>query len=208
MGTTNLIEPLEARALFSVVWVNRGNDNFGKYYGKNANLARTLVDKAVAEWNALLPNANAQIHTSAGKLDKMGKATLGWTSGPNTTLDNNGGNNKWYFDANVADNSDFTNVLTSTAAAGNLKGREDFFTTIQHELGHALGFKDNDNPSGTNGSVTTFSKTPIDPNHSAVPNDLMDAIQPQNTRRYITAHDLTEMGGNSSAIAQVEPLFK
>lgn len=40
------IETLEARRLLSIVWSHRGSDDFETYYGANAELARSIVDRA------------------------------------------------------------------------------------------------------------------------------------------------------------------
>jgi len=193
------MESLEGRRLLSVVWINRGaTDGFKKYYGHSANAARALVDQAIAQWNAADPTADRQITITAVRLEKRNPNLLGWTEGDAVTLDNNGAGHHWYFDKNVANNSDFPQTINSTADVGNLHNKEDFYTTILHELGHVVGFHDHDSPSHSRGAATTLAKfstsTITDDNHTSVPNDLMSALQPVNTRRYISAHDLLELG--------------
>src|SRR5262249_26341273 len=45
----------------------------------------------------------------------------------------------WYIDPNPSDNAEFTNLLTQYAANGGGPGA-DLYSTVLHELGHALGW--------------------------------------------------------------------
>jgi hypothetical protein len=52
-------EHLEARAVPSTItWTNRGNDAFDAVFGADANLARSDVDAALADWAVIISNFN------------------------------------------------------------------------------------------------------------------------------------------------------
>src|SRR5262245_18525229 len=56
-------EPLQDRRLLSIVWTNRGSDDFSAAVGANAQAARNVVDQAIADWNSIILNFN---HANGG----------------------------------------------------------------------------------------------------------------------------------------------
>jgi hypothetical protein len=163
-------EQLEGRTLFSdIVWVNRGisqasdTDNFHAVYGiNNGHAARAIVDRAINDWESIIPNFNyagggntfdltitATAMPSADSrgdanitaIDAQGKPTAGTVQ-----LDDNGAGDNWYFDPNIGsaanpDDSEFDVVLNAYAAdaSSNPNAGYDFYRTVLHEIGHALG---------------------------------------------------------------------
>lgn len=188
------IEVLEDRTLLSSIdWINRGapgsdTDNFASFYGANAQLARTLVDRAIDDWEAVIEDFNYQgPFGGAGQpvapntfqltvtADSMGPGERGATgffdgvSGAGTnpalddiddqgrpfasqiSLDDDGGNNGWFFDPTPQDDAEFTNLNAAFEAffngVGGASDDNDFYRTIVHEIGHALGLANGGNVS-------------------------------------------------------------
>jgi Ca2+-binding RTX toxin-like protein len=165
----HIIEPFEPRLLFSaIVWDNRGSDGF-EIYGSSADQARALVDQAISAWANVITNFNYQtppgqqnavpdvfdvtinaqdINNMPGLAGANGITThapsdydfQGKPQHATITLDDNGGDNGngWFFDP-TSDNTSFPQPVSNYAAVGPNSGA-DFYTTIVHELGHALGF--------------------------------------------------------------------
>ncbi len=162
------VELLEDRRVLSTInWVNRGTtDNFG-VYGGNANLARDIVDRAIVDWQRVIDNFNYaeggntfSVTVTAADQGGGGRgvtnnilrnnATQKKPVAANIQMDDNGGGSGWYFDpvpwANAVspDDGEFTMLLTPfTADNGNVGN--DFYRTIVHELGHAMGLGDDTN---------------------------------------------------------------
>jgi len=146
--------------LSTINWTNRVvSDNFG-IYGGNAATARAIVDRAIADWERVIVNFNYagggntyNVNISAAPISGRGAASIqtqnaGKPTSANITLDDNGGGEGWYFDpvigtSTVPDDGEFTNVLTPFHAtftgAGAASDDDDFYRTIAHELGHAMG---------------------------------------------------------------------
>src|SRR5205085_1493943 len=87
-------------------------------------------------------------------------------------LDNDGAGKGWYFDPNLDDNSEFT-PISGFAATGLLGGKADFYSTIAHEVGHAIGFVDIPTAGG----------------HTSDPYDLMNPNLTTNMRLLISSLD-------------------
>lgn len=152
-------ESLEVRRLLSTInWTNRVvSDNFG-IYGANANLARSIVDRAIDDWERVIVDFNYagggntyNVEISAAPISGRG-VTSGITrdnavdkkpTSADITMDDNGGGGGWYFDpvigtSAVPDDGEFnTNLSPFEGDAGNVGN--DFYRTILHELGHAMG---------------------------------------------------------------------
>jgi hypothetical protein len=154
------IEPLEHRVLLAqIFWENRFSDNFG-IYGADADIAREIVDRAIVEWSRVIVNFNyaggapnrfnldiraAPIGgrgvTNDITFDSQRKPTSA-----NIVMDDNGAGSGWYFDPLVGtgffpDDSEYTDVSGPFSARipdGNII-RSDFYRTILHEIGHAVG---------------------------------------------------------------------
>jgi len=157
-----LIEQLEQRVLLStIIWTNRGvnggpdTDNFAATYGANAEVARAIVDRAIDDWETVIENFNyaggGNTFTLNISATDLGGGSRGATSGigvdpdgkptsANIQLDDDGGGAGWYFDASTADDAEFTTLLSQfTANGSNALGGNDFYRTIVHEIGHAVG---------------------------------------------------------------------
>ncbi|WP_337175672.1 hypothetical protein [Paludisphaera sp.] len=166
------VERFEDRALLStIVWSNMGSagsdtDNFNATYGADAAIARTIVQTAIQAWERVIDDFNyANVGTPGNAIaantyvvevsaSDLGGGARGEASvtgidaqdkpfSAEVTMDDDGGGNGWYFDANPGDNAEFTDLLnrfTATFAAGT---GNDFYRTIVHELGHAMGIASN-----------------------------------------------------------------
>jgi hypothetical protein len=154
------VEPLERRFLLSTInWTNRGTtDNFA-IYGGNANLARTIVDRAIDDWERVIVNFNYagggntyNLQVFAGAIGGRGVTqnvtnNQGKPNSARITMDDNGGGGGWYFDpvlgtSAIPDDSEYTGWINPFAADA-LVGANDFYRTIVHELGHAMGISTN-----------------------------------------------------------------
>lgn len=149
----------------AIVWGNKGSatsntDGFNTQYGSNAALARTIVDRAVADWNSVITNfnygpgvgmpTNFDLDVSATTLNtgergatavtnSWGNTTTGYTPFEATVqLDNDGAGAGWYFDTSAGDDGEFDQNTFAFEAAFGQHGA-DFYRTITHEIGHAVG---------------------------------------------------------------------
>jgi hypothetical protein len=151
--------------LSTINWTNRlFGDEFSTYYGADETTARAIVDRAIEDWERVVvdfnyagggnsfdleitadPGTAGVAFIPADAVDASGKPTRA-----RINLDDNGGGGglpDWYFDpdigdADVPDDSDFTDVLSRFAAGGADNGDGvglDFYTVVLHEIGHALG---------------------------------------------------------------------
>jgi hypothetical protein len=158
-----LLEQLEARQVLStILWTNRGDnggadtDNFEAVYGAaTAPIARSIVDRAINDWEEVIVAFNYPgggntytLEISAADLGGGGRGVTfninynaaGQPFDAEITMDDNGGGAGWYFDPNIADDAEFTTLLNSFTANGpNALGGNDFYRTILHEIGHAVG---------------------------------------------------------------------
>jgi len=155
------VELLEERRLLSIVWTNRGSDNF-QVYGANMNTARSIVDRAISNWNQLVdldwdgdnnPNTNLSgnltIRVSALDLSYLDPTTRGSTAllgydaqgrptGADISMDDNGADHGWHFGLN----DQYLFSALATPFHGTIPGSgeaNDFYRTIAHEIGHAVG---------------------------------------------------------------------
>jgi hypothetical protein len=136
-------ESLEPRNLLAVVWLNEGNaandsDSFKNFYGTSlAPLARSIVDRAVADWNRVITNFNYvedtdsnpnnnlsntfQLTLSAANLGPGLRGTTGVTSrniansptAATIQIDDNGAGDVWFFDPTPNDDAEFTALVNS-----------------------------------------------------------------------------------------------
>ena len=154
------IEPLEHRLLLAqIFWENRFSDNFG-VYGADADIAREIVDRAIVEWSRVIVNFNYaggapnrfSLDIRAAPIAGRG-TTTGIThdaqlkpTSADIVLDDNGQGPGWYFDPLVGtgffpDDSEYTEVNGPFSAniPGGTVSRSDFYRTVLHEIGHAVG---------------------------------------------------------------------
>lgn len=174
-------EQLEDRRLLAIVWANEfgtGQDDpdFNDVYALNEVVARAIVNRAIDDWNAIVPDQDFdndsnpltnkfQLRVFADDLGGIrggteniaithgGSGQAGWTVGvPRSAdifLDNDGDGYGWYFDQTPLDDSEFTAIANSGASGTEPSfhgsfvdvegGHVDFYRTILHEIGHALG---------------------------------------------------------------------
>ncbi len=210
------LEQLETRNLMAVVWANMGSstndsDLFNAYFGANAPLARSIVREAISDWNRIVigsPN-NLSVRFSAAALSgtTLGDTVItsisaqGIPLAANIRLDNNAAGGTWFFDPTPANDSEFSSLQTPFAGS-NGSSSVDLYTTVAHEIGHALGFA-----VGAPGlRINTFLSTPVNgrvnfyngagaykiqatldtTGHSLDANDLMAASQSLGKRQLIS----------------------
>ncbi|MBC8108517.1 MAG: hypothetical protein H7Z14_18170 [Anaerolineae bacterium] len=147
--------------LSTINWTNRVvGDNFA-IYGANTAVARTIVDRAIADWERIIVDFNYSgggntynLTLSAGAISGRG-VTGSITRNdavqkkPNSaaiTIDDNAQGGGWYFDpvigtSTVPDDSEFTTLLNPFTAE-NAVTDNDFYRTVVHEIGHAMGILD------------------------------------------------------------------
>jgi len=149
-------------AKMSVIhWTNRGDDDFDKFYGAHASTARNLVDLAIAHWAFVIQNFNYsdtthpnefEVAVSAGHVSGFGGDGTGQVTNVKSdadgkpfeatvTMDDHaqgGVEGPWFF-ADVAI-SDFPDPKNEYRGESTEIGGLDFFTSVLHELGHAVGF--------------------------------------------------------------------
>jgi hypothetical protein len=173
-----VVEGLEGRFHLSITWANAGKtDGFDRYFKSNAAVARTIVMAALADWNKALPKVNLRLQILAGDLNahEAEPNTLGLSIGAVIRLDNDGGSRGWYFDQDLADNSDFVvkpqgNPFTGGSPVRQDDFRPDFYTTVAHEICHSLGFSD---ATGGHRRVVQGRVVASDSHHSNNEDDLM-----------------------------------
>jgi Ca2+-binding RTX toxin-like protein len=158
-----LLESLEDRTLLSIIlWTNRGGpgsdtDNFQATYGSlaTATTARAIVDRAINDWQTVIQNFNyaggGNTYSLTINAMNLGDGGRGVTTGIATdaagkptsatiTMDDDGGGAGWFFDTTPNDDAEFTILLNAFAANGpNTLNGNDFYRTIVHEMGHAMG---------------------------------------------------------------------
>lgn len=164
------LEPLEERRLLAVIiWQNRGSegsdtDNFAALYGADAPVARSIVDRALDDWEAVIadfhylefgglfeplgPNTYSVSVDAAALAGGLGTTTItdidvqGKPFFAAIELDDDGGGLGWFFDPTPQDDFEF-NTLIAPFRADSTMTTVDFYRTIVHELGHAMGIAPN-----------------------------------------------------------------
>ncbi|MGE3642162.1 MAG: hypothetical protein AB7G28_26700, partial [Pirellulales bacterium] len=153
-----LFESLEERMVLSTInWSNRGSagsdtDGFNGLFGGNANLARQIVDRAIDDWEAVIANFNYSGGGNTFTLQVQPAAITAIASASITSISNgkptaatinvqNVAATHW-LDPSPLDDAEFddniTNVFTGYAITPAISGT-DFYATIVHEIGHAVG---------------------------------------------------------------------
>lgn len=99
-----------------------------------------------------LGNQLTQLDPNATIYDRFGNDVENMPpGGPNNTLqfgkpvtasvyiDTNGGGYGWYFDPSPATNGEFPQFINPFSARGNIGNHQDFYTTVLHAIGDAIG---------------------------------------------------------------------
>lgn len=153
------VEILESRCLLSTIqWINRGGldsdtDGFNAAYGANAAAARAIVEEAINDWAAIIQDFNYASGSntyvlSVSAADEPGFRAVtrditadddGRPISASITLDDNADGAGWFFDATPADNAEFSSLLNRFTTNAGTGGNRDLYSTIAHEIGHAMG---------------------------------------------------------------------
>jgi Ca2+-binding RTX toxin-like protein len=164
----------------NIIWDNRGNsgsdsDGFAATYGANATIARAIIDRAINDWEEIIVDFNYadgsntyHLDISAADLGGGGRGVannINWDADgrptdADITMDDNGGGANWFFDLTPGDDAEFTTLLNAFAADGpNSLNGNDFYRTIVHEIGHAMGILIDNNAAIMN----FLTVGPVDP---------------------------------------------
>lgn len=147
------------------------NDNFAAQFGALAEEARAIVDRAIDDWEEAILNFNYlgpfggagqpiaantfQLTIDAVDLgdtrrgrnfnnsyDAQGKPFSG-----EIELDDDGAGDGWFFDITPGDDAEFVDLVAKYEASftgvGAANNDDDFYRTIVHEMGHAIGITNN-----------------------------------------------------------------
>ncbi len=119
---------------------------------------------------ALGTQATAGLGGASVQLADLSSGMLGETSGKTVLIDRDAAGYGWFVDPTPSDNAEFAERLgPDTLAAAQdspAAGRVDLLTTVMHEMGHVLGYRDDS--SG----------------------DLMDAVLPLGVRRTVAVDEV------------------
>jgi hypothetical protein len=163
------LEKLERRDALAIDWINQGepgvdSDDFAEFYGVHAELARQIARRAISDWervitdfkydgdNDPLTNNRFELTLSAFENPNGSSTANGATINAQFTnnkpvsatvrMDDNGGGRGWFFDSTAADDAEFTSIggvnYTSFVDVSQ-SAVVDFYRTLLHEIGHALG---------------------------------------------------------------------
>ena len=218
-------EPLEQRVLLATInWVNRvASDNFS-VYGADTNLARSIVDRAIGDWERVITNFNYSGGSNTFNLTLT--AQSGFPGSTNITdvdaqgkpraasvkLDDfGGGGQPWYFDptpgtTTVPDDAEFDDFVAPFNNDGGPVQQLDFYTVALHEIGHGLGIASTDSDPGATLAVNNFinfGAWVIDPNNpgdGCAPNDPLcndpgNHVFPLNFNGGAVDYTMTNAGG-------------
>jgi len=147
-GNTNRrlrIEQLEDKRLLTIVWANEfGTNDFDTEYGADEVIARTIVNRAIDDWNSVLTsfnyaedndanpsnNLNDEFQLNVLAIDLVDPGVRGGVLFADTTfnvdssptagtvrLDDNGGGAGWFFDTTPLDDIEFTSVADTFSAS-------------------------------------------------------------------------------------------
>ncbi|MEX0938641.1 MAG: hypothetical protein WDZ59_12340 [Pirellulales bacterium] len=185
--------------LTTIVWSNRGSasfdsDGFGSLFGTDAALARSIVDRAIDDWEAVIDDFNFDgransydLVVQTGELDAVaigGPSSVDGDGKPfagGVTIDTD---TTHYLDPTVDDDSEFTNFVWRFAAFGSVTG-VDLYTTLVHEIGHAVGVL-----TGGSLAINDFvSNSGVDDPNSDDSGNLLLMNVPGGTQATFTASD-------------------
>jgi hypothetical protein len=204
---------LEQRTLLStIVWTNKGTgagvgdtDDFNLIYGANATTARGIVQRAIDDWERVIVNFNYSgggnsynLAVNAAPISGRGvtnvlsrnDAIQKKPTSAEITLDDNAQGGGWYFDtavgsSTVPDDGEFTTLLSPFTARSPTTDN-DFYRTIVHEIGHAMGLGDSSGYLKIGDFLT---------NGAADPNDGSETLRLLDYNGGGTDYTLTTAGG-------------
>jgi hypothetical protein len=137
------IEQLESRDLLAVVWANKGTDilsdpaydrdGFTTFYQEDSIVARQVAQRAVDDWNAVIPSFNypAQenlnntftLNITASDLGNNNRGQVNQANSLFTAdkvpyeatveLDDNAVGTGWFFDTTPLDDAEFTGIVSA-----------------------------------------------------------------------------------------------
>jgi Ca2+-binding RTX toxin-like protein len=190
------LEALEARTVLSTIeWTNMGNsvddrDGFTAAFGANALQARSIVRRAIADWEDVILNFNYRDREDRFLLEVRAGSTRNIAQGNITELNDQdkpfAGNilvsnrpGTHFFDTTPDDDSEFNGWVSPFTGNSGVAG-VDFYSTIVHEIGHTVGFSWGVVPGGFLGLFGSsprlarfLTNTGIDDPMSASPGNLL-----------------------------------
>lgn len=141
-------------------------DGFQAAFGASSAVARAIVDRAIDDWETAIIDFNYAAVGGAGQpstdntfaltidASDLGAGSRGVAQNAqfdadgkpfsaDITMDDDGGGGGWFFDSTPGDDSEFTLLEAQSQAsflgAGAAANDDDFYRTILHEIGHAIG---------------------------------------------------------------------
>jgi hypothetical protein len=140
--------------LSTINWVNRGHatDDLD-LFGANENVVRSIVDRAIDDWERVIVNFNYGDGTNTYNLTVLGYPGFpGQTvqimpdaaGKPRSATVRLNPTTSRYFDtvtgtAQVPDDSEYDELITPFSAGGGPVNLLDMYSVVSHEIGHALG---------------------------------------------------------------------
>jgi hypothetical protein len=111
----------------------------------------SIAAAAIVRWTETLGNGDPRLAAFADAhiviTDLVGEA-LGYFDGSNILIDIDAADHGWFIDVSPFDNTEFAMTLDrstlAAAADSDAFGRMDLLTVVSHEIGHLLGFGDNE----------------------------------------------------------------
>ncbi len=144
------IERLEERTLLSINWWNK--NGLGDTFTADE---RNLIEQAIEDWETILPLVSFSVFITGGSMsgvditDCGGGPALGCAgeymesgglpTSASITIDADAMGLGWFIDPTPTDNAEFPTLVTPYFAQGGPAGI-DMYSTVLHELGHAIGF--------------------------------------------------------------------
>ena len=119
-----------------------------------------------------MPRLSALNHV-VFRIDDLGRSDLGWARQGVITLDRTADGDGWFVDPTPGDDSDFAPVAVNSPAGGHI----DLLSVVAHEMGHLLGYGEDESDGVTGEYLGPASGTCRLP-PSPVPRPVSDARLP------------------------------
>ncbi len=225
-------EQLENRRMMfaPIIWVNQ--HQFGEPFGPTVSaLAINVIGEAISEWSRVIDSFNYrnigkadwskgffELFINVQDLNMNGDSSTvasarphavdgdGKPFGANINIDDNAAGKGWYFDPTPGDDYEFKTPVSLFTIEGGPNG-QDLYSTVLHELGHALGLSSSfpDKLAIRNRISNNFfnfrdgTRAALTEDHahtlaSAHPEDLMNPVANTNTRYHISDLDARILG--------------